>query len=135
MKTLTKLISCVALLAFFFAKSQQIDWNKINSNTILDAIFIQNNIQMDSSTSVVTQMGNMNNAELNVNSKTNIVVQQLGDQNSIYYNNAFTEKDTKAAISVEGHNNIIDVTGSNSVSDGMQINVKSDNKTVFVRNY
>ncbi|WP_083206571.1 hypothetical protein [Chryseobacterium sp. CBo1] len=128
-----KLISSVALLAFFFAKSQQIDWNKINSNTIMDVISIQNTTQNNSS--VVAQIGNMNNTELNVSSKTNIIVQQLGDQNSIYFNNAFTEKETKAAVTVQGYNNIVDVTGSNSISNGMEINVKGDNKTVFVRNY
>ncbi|KFF00132.1 hypothetical protein IX39_05570 [Chryseobacterium formosense] len=133
MKTVIKLISSVALLAFFFAKSQQIDWNKINSNTIMDVISIQNTTQNNSS--VVAQIGNMNNTELNVSSKTNIIVQQLGDQNSIYFNNAFTEKETKAAVTVQGYNNIVDVTGSNSISNGMEINVKGDNKTVFVRNY
>ncbi|OCK53385.1 hypothetical protein BA768_02265 [Chryseobacterium sp. CBo1] len=133
MKTVMKLISSVALLAFFFAKSQQIDWNKINSNTIMDVISIQNTTQNNSS--VVAQIGNMNNTELNVSSKTNIIVQQLGDQNSIYFNNAFTEKETKAAVTVQGYNNIVDVTGSNSISNGMEINVKGDNKTVFVRNY
>lgn len=133
MKAITKLIGCVALLAFFFAKSQQIDWTKINSNTVLDIISVQNVSQ--NSSSVVTQVGNSNNAELNINAKTNIIVQQLGDQNSIYFNNAFTEKEAKAAVTVQGYNNIVDVTGSNSVSDGMQVNVKSDNKTVFMRNY
>lgn len=133
MKTVIKLISSVGLLAFFFAKSQQIDWNKINSNTIMDVISIQNSTQNNSS--VVAQIGNMNNTELNISSKTNIIVQQLGDQNSIYFNNAFTEKETKAAVTVQGYNNIVDVTGSNSISNGMEINVKGDNKTVFVRNY
>ncbi|MCW3169246.1 hypothetical protein OMO38_12025 [Chryseobacterium sp. 09-1422] len=134
MKTITKLICTIALLAFFFAKSQQIDWNQINSNTIVDMISKQN-LDPNISSSTVLQVGDANHAELSVNSKTNIIVQQLGDQNSIYYNNAFSGDETKAAISAQGYNNIVDITGSNSVSDGMQINVKGDNMTVFVRNY
>ncbi len=132
MKALTKLISCIIFFTFLWGKSQQVDWNKINSNTIIDVISLQS---IPQSNSVVAQVGNGNNAGLTISSKTNIIIQQLGDQNSIYFNNAFTEKETKAAVTVQGYNNIVDVTGSNSVSDGMQINVKADNKTVFVRNY
>lgn len=133
MKALTKLISCIIFFTFLWGKSQQVvDWNKINSNTIIDVISLQS---IPQSNSVVAQVGNGNNADLTISSKTNIIIQQLGDQNSIYFNNAFTEKETKAAVTVQGYNNIVDVTGSNSVSDGMQINVKADNKTVFVRNY
>ncbi|WP_411811072.1 hypothetical protein ACLB9Y_13230 [Chryseobacterium scophthalmum] len=134
MKALTKLISCIIFFTFLWGKSQQIDWNKINSNTIIDVISLQS-IPQGNSSSVVAQVGNGNNTDLTISSKTNVIIQQLGDQNSIYFNNAFTEKETKAAITVQGYNNIVDVTGSNSVSDGMQINVKADNKTVFVRNY
>jgi hypothetical protein len=134
MKALTKLISCIIFFTFLWGKSQQVDWNKINSNTIIDVISLQS-IPQSNSSSVVAQVGNGNNAGLTISSKTNIIIQQLGDQNSIYFNNAFTEKETKAAVTVQGYNNIVDVTGSNSVSDGMQINVKADNKTVFVRNY
>lgn len=134
MKALTKLISCIIFFTFLWGKSQQVDWNKINSNTIIDVISLQS-IPQSNSSSVVAQVGNGNSADLTISCKTNIIIQQLGDQNSIYFNNAFTEKETKAAVTVQGYNNIVDVTGSNSVSDGMQINVKADNKTVFVRNY
>ncbi|MFC0426993.1 hypothetical protein [Chryseobacterium scophthalmum] len=134
MKALTKLISCIIFFTFLWGKSQQVDWNKINSNTIIDVISLQS-IPQSNSSSIVAQVGNGNNTDLTISSKTNIIIQQLGDQNSIYFNNAFTEKETKAAVTVQGYNNIVDVTGSNSVSDGMQINVKADNKTVFVRNY
>lgn len=134
MKALTKLISCIIFFTFLWGKSQQVDWNKINSNTIIDVISLQS-IPQNNSSSIVAQVGNGNNADLTISSKINIIIQQLGDQNSIYFNNAFTEKETKAAITVQGYNNIVDVTGSNNVSDGMQINVKADNKTVFVRNY
>ena len=134
MKTITKIICTIALLAFFFAKSQQIDWNQINSNTIIEMISMQN-LESHISSSAVLQMGDNNKAELLVNSKTNIIVQQLGDQNSIYFNNAFTDRETKTGITTQGYNNIVDVTGSNSISQGLQLNVKGENMTVFMRNY
>jgi hypothetical protein len=129
-----KLGCSVATLLFFISvKSQQIDWNKINSNNILNVIAIQDSDP--TSYSNIVQIGNNNHAELSINANTNIGVQQLGDYNTLYFVNSFTDAETKTAISAQGNNNIIDVTGSNSISDGMQINVKGDNKTIFVRNY
>lgn len=135
MRPLKQLLLSTVLLSFFFAKSQQIDWNKVNSNTIVNLISSQNFDKNISSSTTVFQLGDYNNAELSVNSKTNVVVQQLGDENSIYFNNSFSEKESKAAITTQGNNNIIDVTGTNSISDGMNITIKGDYKTIFIRNY
>lgn len=137
MKIFEKIFITLVLLSAILAKSQQIDWNRINSQTALDMINIQNIDQLatPSAISQVVQIGNTNNADLQINSKTNIVVQQLGDQNSMYFNNAFNNKETKTAITTQGSNNILDITGSNSISEGMHLNVKGDNMTVFMRNY
>lgn len=126
--------SVCALFIFLSVKSQQIEWDQINSNTILNVIATQNSDQGISYSNVI-QIGDANNAELSLNSKTNISVKQLGDYNSLYFNNSFSDAATKTAITTQGNNNIIDVTGSNSISDGLQIQVKGDNKTIFVRNY
>lgn len=126
--------SILILLFFISVKSQQIDWNKINSNNILNVIAMQNP-DPASSYSNILQVGNNNHAELSINANTDIGVRQLGDYNTLYFVNSFTDAETRTAISAQGNNNIIDVTGSNSISDGMQINVKGDNKTIFVRNY
>ncbi|MDR6405947.1 MULTISPECIES: hypothetical protein [Chryseobacterium] len=126
--------SILILLSFISVKSQQIDWNKINSNNILNVIAIQNPDPV-SSYSNILQVGSNNHAELSINANTDIGVRQVGDYNTLYFVNSFTDAETKTAISSQGNNNIIDVTGSNSISDGMQINVKGDNKTIFVRNY
>ncbi|KPH12784.1 hypothetical protein [Chryseobacterium sp. ERMR1:04] len=126
--------SVCALFIFLSVKSQQIEWDQINSNTILNVIAGQNSDQGISYSNVI-QIGEANNAELSLNSKTNISVKQLGDYNSLYFNNSFSDAATKTAITTQGNNNIIDVTGSNSISDGLQIQVKGDNKTIFVRNY
>lgn len=122
------------LFACLLVKSQQVDWNMINSQNALEMIAAQTSDQAISSSSVM-QIGNANQADLMLNSKTNIIIQQLGDQNSIYFNNAFTEKETEATISTQGYYNIVDVTGSNSISDKLQLTIKGENMTVFMRNY
>lgn len=126
--------SAFALFAVMRLQAQEIDWNKINSNTIFNLIARQQTDQSSYGSNII-QMGDYNNAELSLNARTNIVVKQLGDFNTLYFINSFTDKETKAAVTAQGNNNIIDVTGSNSISDGIQINVKGDNKTVFMRNY
>ncbi|WP_347219083.1 hypothetical protein [Chryseobacterium sp.] len=126
--------SVLALCMVLPLQAQEIDWDKVNSNTILNLVTRQN-IEMDTGYSNIIQMGDYNNAELSLNNKTIITVKQLGDYNALYFINSFTDKETKAAIITQGSNNMIDVTGSNSISDGIQINVKGDNRTVFMRNY
>ncbi|MGG5210035.1 hypothetical protein ACQWU4_13980 [Chryseobacterium sp. MIQD13] len=123
------------LFAVLCVQAQQVDWDKVNSNTVLDLILRQQTEQQGLYGSNVIQIGDYNNAELFLNAKTNIAVQQLGDFNTLYFINSFTDKETKTAVTAQGNNNIIDITGSNSVSDGMQIHVKGDNKTIFMRNY
>lgn len=115
-------------------KSQQVDWEHINSNNALAAIAIQNN-GSDAFYSNIIQVGDFNKAALSLNEKTDISVRQLGDYNTLFFINSFTDTETKTAVTTQGNNNIIDITGSNSVSDGMQVTVKGDNKTVFMRNY
>ena len=123
------------LFAVLCVNAQQLDWDKVNSNTVLDLMAKQQTEQQGLYGSSVLQTGDYNNAELFLNPKTNIAVQQSGDFNTLYFINSFTDQETKTAITAQGNNNIIDITGSNSVSDGMQINVKGDNKTIFMRNY
>lgn len=122
------------LLAVSSIKAQQVDWDKINSSTVLGFIAGQQTEQPLYGSQVI-QAGNSNSAELSLNARTHIAVQQLGDYNTLLFINSFTEKETKTAVTARGNNNIIDITGSNSISDGMQIHVKGDNRTVFMRNY
>ncbi|UFH31435.1 hypothetical protein LNP04_15890 [Chryseobacterium sp. C-71] len=137
MKTFEKIFITLALLSTMLAKSQQIDWNRINSQTAVDMINLQTADQSLSASSIsqIAQVGNSNIADLSINAKTNIIVQQFGDQNSIYFNNAFSSKEAKTAITTQGNNNIVDITGSNSISEGMHLNVQGENLTVFMRNY
>ncbi len=127
--------SVLALCVVLPMQAQEIDWDKLNSNTVFTLITRQNMEMNAGYSSSMIQMGDYNNAELSLNSKTIITVKQLGDYNALYFINSFSEKEAKAAIITQGSNNIIDVTGSNSISDGIQINIKGDNRTVFMRNY
>lgn len=93
-------------------------------------------IQQDNiTTSIVSQIGNQNYAELNINKGTDVRVLQNGDYNYLNFDNSFESKPTKSTITAEGNNNIIDITGSNSISEKIQIHVQGDNKTIFMRNY
>ena len=127
--------SVLALCMVLPLQAQEIDWDKVNSNTVFNLITRQNMEMNTGYSSNIVQMGDYNNAELSLNNKTIITVSQLGDYNALYFINSFTDKETKAAIITQGSNNIIDVTGSNRISDGIQINVRGDNRTVFMRNY
>jgi len=126
--------SVITLLAFVSVKSQQIDWENINSNTVFNVISNQNSEQ-GMSYSNILQIGDFNTAELSLNAKTEISVKQFGDYNSLYFINSFSDVEVKTSITTQGYNNIVDVTGSNSISDGMKMNVKGDNMTIFMRNY
>lgn len=135
MNAMFKLISWVLIfLSVLSVKAQQIDWDKVNSSTVLNFIAGQQAEQALYGSQVI-QSGNYNNAELSLNARTNITVQQLGDYNTLLFINSFTDKENKTAVTAQGNNNIIDITGSNSISDGMQVHVKGDNKTIFMRNY
>lgn len=123
-----------AMFLFISVKSQRIDWEKINSNNVLSIITMQSQDSGVSSSDII-QMGNGNHAELSINAKTDIAVRQSGDYNTLYFVNSFSDAEAKTAVTTQGNNNIIDITGSNSISEGMQIHVKGDNKTIFMRNY
>ena len=131
-RILTILVSWV--FVFFSARfnAQKISWGQINSNNIIDVI-IKQSVITESISSL--QIGNYNNAELFLNNRTAILLQQIGDFNKVYFNNSFTETSAKASITTQGYNNIIDITGSNSISEKLKLNVKGDNMTIFIRNY
>lgn len=136
MNALTRFFFCLGFLFLSFSslKSQQVEWNQINSNSVLDLAILQA-VDNHTSYSNILQIGDSNNIEAMINAKTNIMIQQLGDYNSLYFNNSFSDTKTKNVINIQGNNNIIDITGSNSVSENMKVNVKGDNMTIFMRNY
>ncbi|AQX13097.1 hypothetical protein BAX94_13365 [Elizabethkingia meningoseptica] len=129
------LYSIVLFMAVFWTKAQQMRWEQINSHTVEDLMLRQNIEKNSNSNTNTIQIGDYNEARLILNEQTDIQVKQTGDYNSLYYINSFTDTETKTSVITRGDNNIVDITGSNSISKDMMLNVKGDNMIVFMRNY
>ncbi|AQX05547.1 hypothetical protein BAX97_13840 [Elizabethkingia meningoseptica] len=129
------LYSIVLFMAVFWTKAQQMRWEQINSHTVEDLMLRQNIEKNSNSNTNTIQIGDYNEARLILNAQTDIQVKQTGDYNSLYYINSFTDTETKTSVITRGDNNIVDITGSNSISKDMMLNVKGDNMIVFMRNY
>lgn len=135
----TFIIITIFLTALYSA--QKIDFNTINSNnvlTILNNITITENkdLQNYNKVSQMIQIGNSNAIEVYDNSKkSNLIMSQVGNYNTTFFNNQNENQKTDQQINVKGSNNHVDITGSNSISEGMIINLKQNDKMVFIRNY
>lgn len=130
-------LTLIAFLLYAVLNGQNISLSQINSNTVLD--FYQQTLvlqQSDASLSkdVVMQIGNSNTVELVDRTPNLIVLSQVGDYNTTFFVNP-NNYPTNAEISVKGSGNHIDITGSNSISDGMRININANDMTIFMRNY
>lgn len=137
MKTITRISTIFLLVVAYFASAQQIYFENVNSNNAL-AIITQlqpTPQQGTSSESINYQYGNHNFSEIYTNSKTDLSTIQIGDYNYLNFNNMFDKKSADPTITTQGNNNIIDITGSNSISEKIQFHVKGDNMTIFMRNY
>ena len=135
----TFIIIAIFLTALYSA--QKIAFNTINSNnvlTILNNITITENkdLQNYNKVSQMIQIGNSNAIEVYDNSKkSNLIMSQVGNYNTTFFNNQNENQKTDQQINVKGSNNHVDITGSNSISEGMIINLKQNDKMVFIRNY
>lgn len=140
-----KNIICFTLLfCTTFLFSQKIDFNAINSNNVMKMMDEQMNIKSDNTKefgelnkiSKIVQIGNANTAEVyDKSAKSNLLMSQVGNFNTTLFVNPYTNQKTEQEIHVKGSNNYIDVTGSNSISQGMIININQSDKMVFIRNY
>lgn len=138
MKPFTKIVSTLFLVCIIPICAQQISFENINSNNALAIISQIQSVPQSAKNSVTKtiQYGNKNYAEISTNNKAELSTSQIGEYNYLNFNNSFEkESQVKSTITAQGNNNIIDITGSNSISEKMQIHVKGDNKTIFIRNY
>ncbi len=130
MKTLVLFL----LLYIGFANAQNITLDDINSKNIQELLKGKNTTY--NSTIESTQIGNANKIEVyNKSGKSNIELSQIGNYNTTFFVNPDVKAKPQTKVNVNGFNNYIDITGSNSISEKLIINLKSDNKTVFMRNY
>ncbi len=138
MKTLLKII--ILFCGFCIHNiNGQITFDNIDSNNALYIIsntpVINSDLAIKNSFTEIIQFGDKNYAAIDTNSRTQISAQQIGDYNFLNFDNSFEKSAAKPNITVEGNNNIIDVVGSNSISEKIQIHVKGDNRTIFMRNF
>lgn len=121
---------------FHSLNAQSITLNKINSLNVLDYLQ-QNEIlkqQQIQSLDILIQTGNGNVAETIDKSSKYLNISQTGNFNTTYFVNP-NNYPTNAEIRINGSGNYIDITGSNSISDGMKININANDMTIFMRNY
>ncbi|QBO59245.1 hypothetical protein [Chryseobacterium salivictor] len=126
----------IAILFCFLINAQKIDFSEINSLNALSIISAPAKDISLISRSSVTQLGNNNTAMVYDKSKrSDLMIRQTGDFNTTLMTNTNPNLDNKQKVNVEGNNNYIDVTGNNSNSKEMQINLKTNDKMIFVRHY
>ena len=127
------------LLVFFYYPflSQNLTFSEINSKNILNLLNTESikNSEQGSKTAVI-QIGDNNKANVYDRSKkSDLMIRQTGDFNTTLMTNTNPEIENKQKVSVEGDNNYIDITGNNSNSKEMQINLKTNDKMIFVRHF
>lgn len=136
MNPIIKIFSSFLIGCSLLNYAQSVSFENINSNNVLNMLSqISNNVDVSKNSAINMQIGNQNYAEIKANSQTQLSALQFGDYNYLNFDNSFQKDKAKSTITTQGNNNIIDVVGSNSISDKMQIHLKGDNMTVFMRNY
>lgn len=125
-------------LCFFFAYLgfAQINPSSINSLNVLDYYQRNHHIQepVNASQSIVLQIGNENIVEVRDQRQEYLELSQVGNDNTIYFTNP-NNYPTNAEINIQGSGNYVDILGSNSISDGMKININANDMTIYMRNY
>lgn len=125
------------ILCSFLMSAQSIDFGNINSQNILNILAApETSPSAVSSKTSVTQLGNNNNAMIyNKSKRSDLMIRQTGDFNTTLMTNTNPHLENKQKVNVEGNNNYIDITGNNSNAKEMQINLKTNDKMIFVRHY
>lgn len=131
------IISIVSIIFFHSIDAQEITINHINSSNILE-YYQQNEILRQQlqikSIDIAIQIGDGNIIESFDKAPKYLEVIQSGNYNTTYFINP-NNFPTNAQITINGSGNYIDITGSNSISDGMKMNINANDMTIFMRNY
>lgn len=130
----------LTLVVFFFTAelcmAQELFSSQINSLNVLEYYQRIQEPQPsgNQSQNIAVQIGNGNIMEVIDQMPNYIELTQMGNYNTIYFVNP-NEYPTNAEINVQGSGNYIDIVGSNSISDGMKININANDMTIYMRNY
>jgi hypothetical protein len=121
---------------FHSIKAQSNTLNNINSSNVLDYYQQTETLKYQSiySVDILSQIGNGNIAETVDKTPKYLNLLQNGNYNTTYFVNP-NNYPTNADIRINGSGNYIDILGSNSISDGMKININASDMTIFMRNY
>ncbi|CAM3107021.1 hypothetical protein KADA111694_03595 [Kaistella daneshvariae] len=111
--------------------------NEVNSANIIDFYLQNQQVNLASanlSTDLTVQMGTGNSMEISDKTPGSLALIQNGNYNTALFVNP-SDYPTNTQIIVNGSGNHIDITGSNSISDGMKITINANDMTIFMRNY
>ena len=128
------------ILVFLFSQlipAQNISFNDVNSSNVLDLykqIQMSNMPQDMKSMDIMVQIGEGNMIQLIDKTPNFIELVQTGNYNTTLFINP-NNYPTNAEIKINGSGNYMDITGSNSISDGMKMNINANDMTIFMRNY
>ena len=130
------IFTIVSILFFHSFSGQTITLNNINSSNILE-YYQQNEVinqpQIENG-NILTQIGNGNFIDARDINQNYLNILQYGNLNTTLFVNP-NNYPTNAEIKINGSRNYIDITGSNSISDGMKLNINANDMTIFMRNY
>ncbi|MGV4413407.1 hypothetical protein [Chryseobacterium sp. T1] len=132
---MSRLVTSICIMGVFLVKGQSI--SDINANNIM-AYYASGSLMKiieanTNSASLVIQKGNNNNTEISL-IDDKVAAMQLGDNNAIFYQDKNAAQSSTMSISLQGDNNLVEVLGSNSISNGMSIEIIGNDKTVLVEN-
>ncbi len=128
--------SIIILLIFTlsFSQSKTLDdsgFFLVNSENVWDFVDYtrQNNSE---ETSVLAQIGDQNilfkTAQADKSDFT-----QIGNNNQLYFTDLYSNEETDMKVTTQGDNNWVEILGSNSLTNGMQVNLRGNDKTIIIR--
>ncbi|MDM1522023.1 hypothetical protein HX088_01845 [Empedobacter sp. 225-1] len=129
-----KKVDCILFFLFIKLSLMAQDFEAVNSNTVLDFISKSEENNFSGYYSNIYQIGNDNLVNVLMQNSA-ISIQQEGNQNSLFFNSGHTNGIYNSLdIYMRGNYNRIEVTGVNSISNGMSIELFGNNKTVIINN-
>ena len=156
------LMFCGSLIAQTFAgdeeqsstaqESQYLN-NQFNVNTVIttpvnvstNKVFIRQignrnlsdiTVSSNNAISSINQVGNNNKSYIDLNtSELATVVLQLGNNNRIAHQNYFRENSIINTIEQQGNNQNLEISGSNSLLENMQIQMRGDSQSIIIRSF
>lgn len=130
----------ISLLILLYAQSfaaQNVNLNNINSKNVLEFFGQKQTVQnytLSNNVGYTLQKGDNNLIHMMDQTPGYINLVQSGNQNTTLFINT-NNYPTNAEIKINGSRNYIDIVGSNSISDGMKMNINANDMTLFMRNY